>query len=167
VVNAEVKYERADYVRAIRFMSRRQNSLFNLMLILGAIIFTLLFLLRATAGDAEWWTVPAVPVVVVSLHFLVRALQVRNISRQLKSAPDAQCVQHWVISDAGLENNSELSNSQIKWGAVIKFRESKSDFFFYTAPRFAKFLPKRALTDGQQTEELRRLAAQNVADCQA
>jgi hypothetical protein len=161
VVNADITYDRADYVRAIRFMSRRQNRVFNWILAVGAIVFALL-LYRAYAEESEWWMILGTCGLVVFFYLLARTLQTWNIGRQLKNAPDALLGHHWVISDAGIATKSELSSTEIKWEAVTKFRESKTDFFFYTAPRFAKFLPKRSLPDEQQRNELRRMAMEQV-----
>lgn len=161
MIVADVKYEPNDYVRASRFMSRRQNTAFSLLLIFGGICFALVSFTRLSNGDAEWWMVLLVPGLLVFFYLLARALQVRNIGKQFKNAPDAQTVQHWTINADGLTTHSELSSSEIKWDAVIKFRESKTDFFFFTAPRFAKFIPKRAVGEEAQ-KDLRRLAAENI-----
>jgi len=166
LVSTEVKYERDDYVRAIRFMSRRQNRAFSLLLLLGGLCFTLMYVGRAMNGESEWWLVLLGPCLFVFFYLLFRAFQVRSIAKQLQNSPDAQAVHHWIISDDGLMTNSELGSSQIRWGAVIKFRESKSDFFFFTAPRFAKFIPKRTLPEQQQME-LRRLATENLSRSRA
>jgi len=42
VIQAEVTYEPEDYVRALRFMSRRPSQVFNLFMLVGAIVLALM-----------------------------------------------------------------------------------------------------------------------------
>ena len=56
------------------------------------------------------------------------------------------------------------SDGEIKWDAIIKARETKQDFFFYTSKRFALFLPKRVISGESQMIELRHLIVEKLGD---
>ena len=159
----EVTYSRDDYVRAFRFMSRRQLRIFNWTIIIGAVMFASV-LYKADPAGFHWWVIPAIVGLGIFFFGLIRFNQRWNIGRQLKSAPDAQGSHRWVINDEGIKITGALSNTEIKYEAIIKVRESKSDLFFYSATRFARFLPKRVITDEQQDHDLRRLLTQKLGN---
>ena len=159
----EVTYSRDDYVRAFRFMSRHQLRIFNWMIVIGAVVSALL-LYRADPADFDWWVIPAIVGLGIFFFGLIRLNRRWSIGRQLKSAPDAQGSHRWVINGEGIRITGALSNTEIKWEAIIRVRESKSDFFFYSATRFARFLPKRVFTDEQQKDDLRRLLTEKLGN---
>ena len=159
----DVTYDRDDYVRAFRFMSRRQLRIFNWMIVIGTVM-SASVLYRADPADFHWWVIPAILGLGIFFFGLIRVNQRWNIGRQLKSAPDAQGSHRWVINGEGIRITGALSNTEIKWEAIIKVRESKSDLFFYSATRFARFLPKRVLTDEQQKGHLRRLLTERLGN---
>ena len=156
MIEVEVTYDQSDYVRAIRFISRRQNMVVTGFIVVCAMGIALLLYIEDTA-DFKWWVMPAMAAVLILLYGLTRGSQSWNISRQLKGAPSARGAHVWQVGNEGIRISGALNNTEMKWPAVVKVRESTKDFFFYEAPRFARFLPKRVLANEQQIVELRRL----------
>jgi hypothetical protein len=159
VIEAEVTYSDADYQRAVRFMSRDQYRLFTLMIVIGGILLGS-FLYRAGFADLGWWVIPAILISLAFMYGVSLLTQRANIARQLAKIPDSHGPYVWTFDGDGIRIGGSLSSSVIKWAAIIKVRETKLDFFFYVAPKFARFLPKRNLTD-QGVAELKAL----ITDC--
>ena len=163
MIEVEVTYDQSDYVRAVRSMSQRQNRVFCWLLVIGGSVFALL-LYRADPADFKWLAIPAILGLLIFFYGLIRITQSWNITRQLRGAPSAHGAHVWAIGKEGIRISGALSNTDIKWEAITKVRESKDDFFFYQAPRFARFLPKRILTGEQQVVDLRRLITEEVGN---
>jgi hypothetical protein len=161
VIEVEVTYDRSDYVRAIRFMSRRQNRASIGLMVIGGVVLALL-LYGADPADFKWWVVPVIFGLIIFFYSLIRIIQSSTVARQLKSVPSAHGPHIWAIGREGIRISGELSNTEIKWEAVIKARESANDFFFYLAPRFARFLPKRTLSGEQQVADLKHLISETL-----
>ena len=163
MIEAEVTYEPADYVRALRFMSRRANRIGNGVMLVFAIVFALL-LYRADPFGFRWWIGPAVIALLVLWYCLMMFIRTWNIGRQLRKAPAAQGTHVWVVGKDGIKISGALSTADLKWQAISKVRESRDDFFFYTAPRFAQFLPKRSLASEHDIVILRNLITDMVGE---
>jgi len=161
MIEVEVTYEPADYVRAIRFISRRPNRMFNSLMLICAIVFVFL-LFTVDPFGFKWWINLAVIAALIIWYVLMRFIHRWNVGRQLRNAPSAQGAHVWVIGGDGIKISGTLSAGDFKWQAFSKVRESKDDFFFYTAPRFAHFLPKRSLAGEQEINSLRQLITETV-----
>lgn len=161
VITVEVTYSEADYARALRFMSRRQIRIFNCMIVIGAVVFALL-LYRADPAAFHWWAMPAIAGLGIFFFGLIRLSHRWGIGRQLKSMPSAQGPHLWEISDDGIKATGPLSSVDMKWQAILRVRESKDDFLFYTATRFSRFLPKRVFANEEEIGDLRRLIIEKL-----
>ena len=162
-LTAEITYSELDYRRAVKFMSRSQNALFRGLVLIGIVAVALL-IYSADFDQMGWWVKPMFAAWITLFTVLVRTVQVRNMSKQLKSAPSAQGNHTWSFSDEGIKIVGPLSAGDIKWEAIVKARESKTDFFFYTTKHFALFLPKRVLAGDPETVDLRRILGANLGD---
>ena len=155
MIEVQVTYDNSDYQRAISFMSRVQNRIYGAVLVIGG-FFLGIFLYRANLDNFVWWVIPAILLMLFFVYGVTVLTGRWNIARQLKKIPDSHGPYDWTIDAEGLRIAGALSSTAIKWAAITKVLESKIYFFFYQAPRFARFLPKRTLT-GEQLAELRRL----------
>jgi hypothetical protein len=144
-------------------MSRSQNALFRGLVLVGIVAVALL-LYKANYDQMGWWVKPLFAAWITLLTILLRTVQVRNLSKQLKSSPSAQGNHVWSFSDDGIKVMGPLSTGEIKWEGIVKARESKTDFFFYTTKRFALFLPKRVLAGDPKTVDLRQMIAKQLGD---
>ena len=161
MIVAEVTYGQKDYARAIRFMGRRQNRVFNMFLLLAAIVIVSWLYVRDPFGFS-WWIVPAIIALLVLWYGLMRLIATWNVSRQLRNAPAAQGSHIWTIGSEGINIAGPISRGDLKWEAIIKVLESKHDFFFYTAPKFAQFLPKRSVSGDESLASLRKLITERM-----
>jgi hypothetical protein len=141
-------------------MSREQYRIFTLLVVIGGILLGI-FLYRDGFADFEWWVIPAILASLAFMYGISLLMQRVNIARQLAKIPDSRGPYVWTIDTEGMRIGGSLSSSDIKWAAITKVRETKLDFFFYVAPKFARFLPKRNLTD-QGVVELRGLITECV-----
>jgi hypothetical protein len=131
------------------------------MLVLGAVVLGLL-LYKMDAEDFHWWALPAIVGIVAMLVYLTGFMQRFNIGRQLKGIPGIDEPYVFTFSEGGIAIAGRLSSVNIKWEAVVKARESKSDFLFYTTKRFAQFLPKRAFVRDEEMNNLRVLLRESL-----
>lgn len=127
-------------------MSRDQYRIFTLLIVIGGVLLSVFFY-RNGLADAEWWVIPAILVSLAFGYVASLLMQRVNIARQLAKIPDAYGPHVWTIDSEGIRIEGSLSSSAIKWAAITKVRETKLDFFFYVAPKFSRFLPKRNLAD--------------------
>ena len=144
MIEAEVIYEASDYQRALRFISLRQIRLFQGMLMIGGIIGALL--LFAKSANFQWWNLLVLLAALAFIYGLSEFLRRWNIARQFRKLPDAHHPYTWELNAEGIRITGAVSSSEIKWAGIIKVRESNTDIFFFQAPKFARFLPKRSLT---------------------
>jgi hypothetical protein len=163
MIRVEVTFTEADYLRVIRFTTSRQTTTFTMMLALGAVILALL-LYRADPEGFHWWAMPAIAGLLLLFIYLIRFTQRFNIARQLKSVPAINEPYIYTFTENELAIAGRLSSTNIKWEAIVKVRESKTDFLFYTTKSFAQFLPKRAFEDTEEMNELRVLLTRNLGD---
>ena len=161
MIAVEVTYTEADYLRVIRFTTNRQTKTFTIMLVLGTVILALL-VYRANPDGFHWWAIPAIAGLLFLFFYLVRFMQRFNVGRQLKSVPGINEPYVFTFSEEGIAIVGRLSNANIKWEAIVKARESKSDFLFYTTKRFAQFLPKRAFVNSEDMNNLRVLLSESL-----
>jgi hypothetical protein len=126
------------------------------VVIVGFMLYT------ANYSEMAWWVKPVFVGWLTFFLILFRMVQVRSLAKQLKGAPAAQGGHVWTINDEGLKVVGPLTAGDIKWGAIMKVREGKSAFFFYTAKSFALFLPKRVFPNEGQMFELRRLLTEKL-----
>src|SRR4051794_29721246 len=165
MITAVVKYETEDYVRALRFMQGRWPRLFYLLIWAGMMFFAILSYLRAS--DSSGWD--GLPFLVISLAavlcgvmivaslFAFRFLERFRIKRQLNSSRVAEGSYSYIFDEQGFSIGGELSQSELKWAAVIKAVETEKDFYFYTSKKFAHFIPKRAFASTSDIDQVRKL----------
>ena len=160
MIEAEVVYEGSDYQRALKFLSLRQIRLFRGLLVIAGIISALL--LYAKSANFQWWSFPVLMAAVVLLFGINELMRRWNIARQFRKLPDAHHPYSWTFDADSIRITSALTRSEIKWAGILKVRESSTDLFFYQAPKFARFLPKRVLTR-ERLAGVRQLITQLVA----
>ena len=82
---------------------------------------------------------------------LPRAMTWRTILRTVE----------WKLTDEGVEIQSEVSSTRIRWEAFIKSREDQKVFLLYVQKNSAQFIPKRVLS-AEQLGELRDIVSRHV-----
>ncbi|HMJ24927.1 MAG TPA: YcxB family protein, partial [Pyrinomonadaceae bacterium] len=146
VITVEVTYSERDYLRAVKFLSRRENRITYGFIALCVVVVGLM-LYRANYSELGWWVKPFFGVLFIVFMVLLRMVQLRKPGKHRKNTPLAQGPLVWKLTNESLRLTGQLSDSEIKWEAIVKVRETKRDFFFYTSKRIALFLPKRFLSN--------------------
>lgn len=174
-IELEIKYTADDYVRAMHFMQNRLpfNKYGFLFFPLVIVLFVALYSFFASSESKE----SPLPAIVIGLVIgsLISALFLLfknipnplfkwNVSRQFKSAPAFQETQRVIFDEDGIKGQNNLGGGETKWGAVIEAIESKDDFLFYTAKKFAMFFPKRCFANVEQQNQLRELIKRKLGD---
>ncbi len=157
MIEVEVTYDDADYQRAIKFMSQRPLRIGYFVLAIGGLVLTTFYYLAGAGAGIEWWVIPGLFLMIAVLFAVTAWSQRWTIGRQLRKIPDSRGPYVWKIDAEGIQITGALSNSSSKWAALTKVRETQRDFYFYSAPKFARFLPKRVFADTAQVSGLRHL----------
>lgn len=67
----------------------------------------------------------------------------------------------WTFSHEGVNLASNLSNTDLRWEAFLKYRETPRVFLLYVQKSAAQCIPKRALTT-EQADNLCMLLASHL-----
>jgi len=161
VVTVEITYDDPDYLRAVKLLSRRQSRVFNGLIALSVMVVGVM-LYRANYNEMGWWVKPFFGVWIIFVMILFRMVQLRTLGRIRKKTPAAQGPHIWRLSDEGIRLTGPLSDSELKWEAIIRAKETKRDFFFFTSKSFALFLPKRVIASESQMIDLRHLIGEKL-----
>jgi hypothetical protein len=162
MIAVEITFTEQDYVRVTRFMASPRTKTFKILLALGGLVGTLL--IYRGVSDFRIWEIPVIVGLFVPLYYLARFIQRLNIGRQVKSVPGSDDVYTFTFSEEGITISGSLRSANLKWEAIVKVRESESDFLFYTTKRFAQFLPKRAFRQNEEMKELRVLLGRQLGN---
>jgi len=163
MIAVEVRYTEQDYVRVTRFMAGPKTKTFKILLVLGGMVGTLL-IYRTVSADSGLWEIPVIVGLVILLFYLARLIQRLSIGRQVKAVPGSDDLYTFTFSEEGIAISGSLRSANLKWEAIVKVRESASDFLFYTTKRVAQFLPKRAFKQSEEMNELRVLLGQKLGN---
>lgn len=82
--------------------------------------------------------------------------------RDFRKRPNFGHAQTLRADGDGLQYASDLGQSEVKWNAFAKFRETPNLFMLYSGARMFQVVPKRAF-EGTQLEEFRTVIQDNLA----
>ena len=166
-IEIDVQYSENDFIRGINItrignQSKTLNSIiYFVSTLLGYVLFYM-FLIRAS-GPWSWndaITLGVGAIVAITVAYALKDINLfgdRSLSREYKSSPLLKETYKIVFSELGIVSTSKSFESEIKWNAIIQTRETEDDFFFFTSPRVAMFVPSRVFT-AQQQRDLQNLA---------
>jgi hypothetical protein len=123
----------------------------------GAIIFALGTYVLSTGVTEALFLVVGGLVITFSVA-LLRLLHLRNWRKQPSLAEPFQMS----ITDTGIESHSVNGNSDVRWTAFTKWKESPEAFLLYLAPNLYVMLCKRLISPASSVEELREMIRRNV-----
>lgn len=169
----EIQYNSDDYARGFEFIKNKSFFYKNNYLITGAISFItfiiVYFLFNKDRDDLSFtdaFTVIVGLMLIIPIIYVVKDFQPfaeKSVVQQYKSSMLLQEAQTISFSEDGIESKSNLSASQINWNAVIEMAETDKDFFFFTSPKIALFIPKRVFSLERQGE-IKKLAKIKLGD---
>lgn len=163
MITVDVTYSEKDYLRAVKFLSRRHSIVINLFIAFGVMVVGIM-IYRANYNEMGWWVKPFFGGWLIFFTILFRMVQLRNLGKVRKSTPAAQGEQVWTLTDESIRIIGPLSTSEIKWEAIVKARETRRAFFFYLSGSFALFLPKRVFANERQMIDLRHLVGEKLGN---
>ena len=108
--------------------------------------------------------IPAIVGLLVLIFYLASFIQRLSIIRQVRAVPGSDDLYTFTFSEEGIAISGSLRSANLKWEAIVKVRESGSDFLFYATKRVAQFLPKRAFRQREEMNELRVLLGHKLGD---
>ncbi len=79
------------------------------------------------------------------------------LRRVYRTTPSLQQEQRHEFSEEGFRLSNPLSNTLIRWDALVDAIETREFFLLYISPSIAYFLPKRAVATQTELRELRVL----------
>jgi YcxB-like protein len=83
------------------------------------------------------------------------------LCRDFRRHPNFSRQQTLRVDEDGLYKRSEVGQSETKWFAYTRFRETQNLFVLYLGERQAEVVPKRALSNAQ-LDELRQLLRKKI-----
>ena len=95
------------------------------------------------------------------VYFLMVPLLIRNSirrrTRQIIAEPENQHVldeSEIVITDAGISDHDNVSQSRYDWDAIVKKVETANSYYLYTNSYHAVVIPKRVIKNREEQDEL-------------
>ena len=172
----DVNYSAEDFARSTKFVTLRGSFIRYLWLVpLGFLVLCLTYAAVLTKGS---FSVPrpsglvalVFALIVVSLLMLIFSrtkysnLVKRQFQKQIDSSPALRETKTIIFDTEGIKGQQVLGTSETHWDGVVEAAETADDFYFFTAKKFAMFVPKNAFSDADQMEQLRTLAKQCLKD---
>jgi hypothetical protein len=106
-----------------------------------------------TEGYPQGSPLLAIVVLWALLRFVFRPLCFR---RDFRKHPNFAIPQTLRVEENGVSHRSDLGQSETKWNAFTKFRETPNLFMIYSGARLFHVVPKRAF-ERSQLEDFRQL----------
>jgi hypothetical protein len=164
-------WNQAEMTRAIRaaqwgspVMVRRQLTV--LVGTVAAMAFAFWLLSRTAENQAELWQryLPWIGVFVVYFGLATWFKPIVMARRFARHRPAAGTRLTRTIGDTGLRAEADSGALELKWVAMTQVVETAEFFLFYGTRGEALYLPKRAVPDGPDRDELRDLVRRHLGE---
>lgn len=175
-IRVRVEYSVDDYVRAFMFVQRRARRL-GLYVMLGIMAVVCFFFFLAELRKSNYQLgagffllellIPLIivsSVVFISFRFVNPWMMKTRFRKQFAASPALQEPREIEFNGVGIEGSSFFGGGVTNWPAFIEVRETDTDFYFFTAPKLATFVPKSAFEDDADIETLRHLIVERVGN---
>jgi len=169
----EVQYNIDDHVRGLEFIKNKSFFYKNNYISTGIIAFiTFIIFYFLTNKDGNGLSFTDALMLIIGLMLIIPIIYVvkdfkpfaeKSAAQEYKSSPLLQETQTISFGEDGIESRSDSSAGKINWNAVIETAETDKDFFFFTSPKMALFIPKRVVSTEQQSE-IKNLAKIKLGD---
>jgi len=141
------------------FMLRRKRSYWILVAVL-LLVLLILGIVPALQGYSAGEVVATMLPYLLIFGLILGGLPVVQrwqLRRVYQHTPSLQQEQTHEFSEAGFRMSNPLSNTLVRWDAFLEVVETKEFILLYISRSMAYFLPKRAIQDPGQLQELRSL----------
>ncbi|MFZ0886217.1 MAG: YcxB family protein [Candidatus Acidiferrales bacterium] len=157
-IHAEGQYSLADVWRGNRLNSWKLLTIYS---VIGVLILPLAVLasLHDEAGWKDQW-----PLFAAGLFFLSWAwIVVFYRSYRLKTgSPNLKGLVRYEFDESGIQCTALHSQSEVRWPAILKWKEGEDTILMYHAPKLANIIPKRFFQSPGDVDALRNLLRTNV-----
>lgn len=150
-IQAEGKFTTTDVWRGSRLAARKLLIIISL---LGLLI--LAFATFLSFGDEDGWRGQLIFFGLgLFLTVYVWLLLFYKASRQTKKSPNLQGIVRYKFDDEGFGFQALHSQAEIKWAALVKWKEGKHCFLIYTSPSLGNIIPKRFFQSATDVDTVR------------
>jgi hypothetical protein len=167
-----------DYARALRYIQRRSflvrySFLLPLLVIFGMLLFLFIRNPQKTvyvfSRPQGFLPFVLAAIIIIPLFYFFNQSKYSSVvkkrfERQIKSSPALQTERTFVFDEDGMIGQSLLASGEVEWNAFIEAAESEDYFYFFTSPKVAQFIPKRAFESEAEQNRLRELVKRKLGD---
>jgi hypothetical protein len=149
----------AEHSRVLMLMLRRKRGYWVSIGVLILIIMALAVIPARQGRSVTEVASTVLPYLLVfgAIFLALPLVQRWQLGRFYRQTPTWQEEQTHEFSEDGLRMRNPLSNTLMRWDALVDVLETKEFFLFFISRSMAYFLPKRAITTPDQLRELRGL----------
>jgi hypothetical protein len=142
-------------------MAFRLFSLIGMVLVIG-VLYRFEHVIRPGTSQESWsWSLllPHTTWIVLMFWLIWKGVKTRAKVQKDKwdNYPGLTRPKTVEITASGIVFKDAVSSAEYRWEAFVDFEETKTLFLFYTSPRTAQFVPKRAFTSEEQVNAMRAL----------
>jgi YcxB-like protein len=152
-IHAEGEYTTTDVWRGTRLVGRVTLLVTSIggIILLGMAVLLSLTGKQSISENLAWFG--------IATFFIVypRAMMFYRARRLLSHSPTWQGRVRFDFDEEGFTYRGEHVWSEVKWAAVIKWKEGKTFFLLYQSPRSASLVPKRFFSEPASIDALRGL----------
>lgn len=158
-IQAEGQFEFADIWRGTLLASRKLLIWFPL----GALVIAVWVLFGGLAGSVENPGRRA-GLIAVLLFWAVLpwASGAYSSYRILKRSPNLQGTVRFQFDEEGYRLEGPHASAEVKWAALVKWKEAKQTFLLYSNPRVGSVIPKRFFQSSADVDAVRSLLQTKV-----
>ena len=156
-IDVAARLELADYLRATYWVLLRKLWPFLLILMLGGVVFPILFLAGASGETSEpsgsnwaFFIAPMVALVIVGSPYF-------QAKRNMASQPVLQEELRYHFGLGGFRIVSPSSTWETTWSNIVKAQETGSNFLLFVSNSEVHIVPKRFFETPELVIDMRRL----------
>lgn len=147
-----------DVFLGICLFSRRALIIFTVLGVLTLVFAASLARSNSEGLRGEW---VLISVGIFWLVYLWIVILFRS-NKTIKQTPNLQGVVRYIFDDTGYLIEATHSRAEVKWSAMVKWKEGKHTFLFYANPKIASIVPKRFFQNGVDVDAVHKLLQANV-----
>ena len=160
MIQFEFKIDEDYFITALKKYRRQHFSRCILIVIKSIASFFLLALSALTLYGRNWW-ISAFFIVLIVLLFKSHLIDIWLFKRRFRKSPYRNDDTLITISDDGLQEVSDKSESKVKWCLYVKACRFQDGFLIFQTQKSFDWLPDSAMTKGS-TEDLEEIIKNNI-----
>jgi hypothetical protein len=106
--------------------------------------------INITAGQWNWNSIDLMGPIALLLLACLLLSPYFSAAQYLQKNPNVAAIQRYTFSSNGVDISAARFSGHVSWIAILRARETKTQFQLYSQTVLAYIIPKRYLTDSQQ-----------------